>query len=177
MRETNTNVFKFGYLPCHRIKNIFHNISNFFRTLKWAWQRAVNGYCVFDLYDLDVYHTNMMVKALRDFAKYTQSFPNDMSYDEWIKILNEMADCFEQSIEDTDFDTPEYQEWRRLSEKYKTTTEKDGTVTISIPDDIPELNEASKRWLSVIQEDTRKREEMKTRALTLLKEYYEDLWW
>ena len=66
MRDTNTNVFKFGYYPCGRVKNIFHNIKNFFRTLKWAWQRAVNGYCDFDLYDLDIYHTNMMIKALRE---------------------------------------------------------------------------------------------------------------
>lgn len=46
------NVFHFGYSH----KFTLWNIKNFFRTLKWAWQRATKGYCDWDRWDLDFFY-------------------------------------------------------------------------------------------------------------------------
>ena len=159
-KDFTTSVFKYGDARG------FRKIGLFFRRIKWAWQRAIKGYCDFDIYELDTYHTNMMIKALRDFVNKTQSYPNDMDYDGWLHTIVKIADYLEESIEDDDFDTAEIR-----------TENEDGSITVSIPDDIPELNAAREKWLNVIQADQSHREDMKNRAFDLLKQYYWHLWW
>ena len=90
-KDLTTSVFKYGSARG------LHKIGLFFRRLKWAWQRAVKGYCDFDIYDLDIYHTNMMAKALYELAERTDSYPTNMDYDTWIRIIREMAKSFEES--------------------------------------------------------------------------------
>ena len=166
-KDFTTSVFKYGDARG------FRKIGLFFRRIKWAWQRAIKGYCDFDIYELDTYHTNMMIKALRDFLNKTQSYPNDMDYDGWLHTIVKIADYLEESIEDDDFDTAEYQEYNKLVTQYQIRTEnEDGSITVSIPDDIPELNAAREKWLNVIQADQSHREDMKNRAFDLLKQYY-----
>lgn len=171
-KDFTTSIFKYGYARG------FRKIGLFFRRIKWAWQRAIKGYCDFDIYDLYAYHANMTIKALREFANKTQSYPNDMEYGEWFHTIVKIADYFEESIEDDGFDTAEHQEYNKLVKQYQTRTEnEDGSITVSIPDGIPELNAACEKWLNVIRADLSRREDMKNRAFDLLKQYYWHLWW
>lgn len=161
-KNITTNVFKFGY-ACG-----FRKIRLFFQRIKWAWQRAIKGYCDFDIYDLDTYHTNMMIKALYEFADKTQSYPEDTSYEDWVRIICEIANYFKESIEDDGFDDPEYQKVEELTRQY----EEDDDPTI-----LAELEAARKEWMDVMLNNMRYREDMKNRAFDLLKEYYWHLWW
>ncbi len=171
-KDFTTSVFKYGD------ERGFRKIGLFFRRIKWAWQRAIKGYCDFDIYDLDTYHTNMIIKALYEFADKTQSSPIDMPYEDWVRTICEIANCFEESVEDDDFDDPEYEEWNKLAKQYEVRTEnEDGSLTVSVPDDIPELNAAREKWLAVLKADQRYRTDMKNRAFDLLKQYYWHLWW
>lgn len=96
------NVFKLGYT-----KGFFYNIHHFFRTIKWAWQRATKGYCDWDRWDLDYFYKKLFTNSLKEFANKTQSAPDDYfderndSLEPWKEHVNKMAQCFELSIEES----------------------------------------------------------------------------
>lgn len=91
------NVFTLGYDSWRRPHNWPHNIKNFFRTIKWAWQRATKGYCTWDLWDLDAHLIQLLPTALRDFKKDNIGHPAELTPEEWDKTIDEMIDHFEKA--------------------------------------------------------------------------------
>ncbi len=92
------NCFKYGYCSWKNPRNWFHNIKNFFVTLKYARQRAVKGYCDYDLWDLDIFYRNLLIESLKDFKKRQCGYPSNMkSEEEWSDYLNKMIEHFEKS--------------------------------------------------------------------------------
>lgn len=103
------NALKFGYY-----KNWLHcfpqNVRQFFRTLKYAKQRIVKGYCDFDMIDLDRYYTNIIVATLTEFRDNTETIPivlkgtnnQQISLDEWKAILTQIIEHFKNSNPDAE---------------------------------------------------------------------------
>ena len=84
------------------------NVKNFFKTLKWAYQRATKGYCDFDLWNLDWFYSKIFIDTLKEFANSNQlhgapialfDYDND-SVQPWIDYLNEMRQHFENANKD-----------------------------------------------------------------------------
>lgn len=100
------NVFKFGYMKTWRQTR--RNVKNFFRTIKWAYQRATKGYCDIDLWNLDQFYSKTFINTLKEFADSNRlhgapdaffDHDND-SVQPWVDYLNEMRQHFENAIKD-----------------------------------------------------------------------------
>lgn len=104
------NVFKYGYIRSFRF--IFHNIWQFFRNLKYAWQRATKGYCDCDRWDLDQFYSRLFYNSLSEFAERTNSYydANGMTYKDWQNTIKNMAERFKaiaDQQENSSFITPD----------------------------------------------------------------------
>lgn len=99
------NVFAYGFMPWRHPGNWVSNIRQFFRNLKYGWQRATKGYCDYDLWSLDSFYQRMFRDSLRDYTKCLHGAPiefydaeND-SIDSWVDYVLSAAQHFENSIE------------------------------------------------------------------------------
>ena len=88
-----------GYLPWYP-SNWWSNIRYFFRTFKWAWQRATRGYSDRDTWNLDTYLVNLLITSLSQFRTETMGYPGYMeSEEEWYAILDKIILLLKQSLE------------------------------------------------------------------------------
>lgn len=91
------NVFKFGFYE-QSWRHPLDSIWRFFRNCYYAWQRAVKGYCDWDLWDLDIFYRNLLIESLKVFKKRKCGYPSDMeSEEEWDNYLDKMIEHFEKS--------------------------------------------------------------------------------
>lgn len=170
-----TNIYKTGYLPWKPI-NFFYNIKNFFRTIKWARQRAIRGFSDWDTWDLSLFYAKAITDSLRHFAKHVNSFPcryNDCS--EWQRAINELADLFDKvGIEPVS--SPEAEAaYAKVEAIYNQYRQVKGD-TISFDSDAPGYEEAMTEWRSVVQKSWEDRQATLREALDKLNEYWFDLW-
>ena len=107
MKYDPLNVFTFGYWPA---RNVFHNIKQFFRNIRYGWQRATKGYCDWDIWDLDQYHLVLLEKALTAFRKNNNGHPIDLTEEAWDKVLDRMIYCYHMANEYL-YNTDEYNEF------------------------------------------------------------------
>ena len=90
--------------------SVFHGNckKDFFRSLKWAWQRATKGYCDRDAWDLDDFYTRLFVVTLRNLGmncisspeKYCANSPKGDELQVWRERLFEMSILFEDYLEE-----------------------------------------------------------------------------
>ena len=83
------NILKTGYIKGFR--HIFHNIKQFFKNCKYAWQRATKGYSDLDLLDLESFYSYVISTSMQQFDYESSGFPRYMSYDEWICKVKEIS--------------------------------------------------------------------------------------
>ena len=73
---------------------IFYTIKrrffDFFRSIKFAWQRAFRGYDDFAWWDLDLYIAKIAAPILLKMAERTPGYPPDLTEEEWGVILHKM---------------------------------------------------------------------------------------
>ena len=81
-------------------QNWFRNIIQFFRNIKWSIQRARRGYSDRDLWDFDVFLTNILIEGLDDFTKNLHGAPDEYydnenkSIQPWIDKIKEVRQHF-----------------------------------------------------------------------------------
>lgn len=103
----NLNILKVGYLPWGYPSNWIKNFKQFFRNIKYAYQRVTRGYSDWDTWDLDTYYQQLFADSVRHFARNLHGAPYEF-YDDnadnpiqkWEDYLNEMADHFDESLRD-----------------------------------------------------------------------------
>lgn len=81
-------------------KYYLNKIEEFFKGIKWKFQRARRGYSDYDLYSVKHWFWRVFPNMIRDFSKGLQSYPNEMSCGEWHDILERMAITCERSDPD-----------------------------------------------------------------------------
>lgn len=60
-------------------------------------QRGRKGYITSDLWQWDNFFSKLIVNSLREFKKNCHSYPSqDITWEEWMSILDEIIDCFEE---------------------------------------------------------------------------------
>ena len=95
----------------------FHKISQFFRSLKWAYQRATRGYADCDVWSIDIWFLSIIPNMLRDLEGFGNSYPIGKTPIEWRATLREMARCFENAGKEPDLDEVKTLEgWREFNE-------------------------------------------------------------
>lgn len=90
------NVFKFGFYE-YSWRHPLESIGQFFRNCHYAWQRAIKGYCDWDLWDLDIFYRQLFINSLQDFKERANGYPANMTEEEWNNYLTEMIGHFKKS--------------------------------------------------------------------------------
>lgn len=167
------NVFTFGYLPMN-FRNIPQNFLNFFRNIKYAWQRATKGFCDYDVWALDHYYANLFFRSLIELKNTAHSYPANLTESEWENILNEMANCFYNCDEANEVyaDT--------LYEAFYEATSKDSAYTWDPVQEKMVLEETFERLRKKASEQAVENDKLRTadkdKAFDLMKEYFFNLW-
>ena len=120
-QEDNLNVFKHSWLYWRYPRNWGKNIVDFFRRIKWAWQRATRGYCDLDVWNFNVYHTNLIIAALSNLAEnhmgyavYLKDGTKIKDDEEWTQCIMEIVRHFKTAQEFED-----YWEWPYDKQDYE----------------------------------------------------------
>lgn len=168
MKDDSLNVFTFGYWPA---RNVIHNIKQFFRNIKYGWQRATKGYCDWDLWDLDQFHLALLEKALIAFKKSNNGYPNGLTEESWDKILDRMIYCYHMAYEylyNTDKYNEFYEPW---SDSVDHSGMKKNEFVINDNEEL--RNKMIERNNEIINQGI----EYATEANNLMTKYERDLWY
>ena len=86
------------------MKKITRIIKNFFRHIKWFFQRGFKGYCDKDLWSLRDWFNTVFPKMLREFEADIHSVPSFnkeiKTKQDWEDIIERMAIALERTNED-----------------------------------------------------------------------------
>lgn len=94
------NVLKCDYPYRFTLFNIPKYITQFFRNIKWAYQRVVYGFCERDTFSLDMYYSHLLYYTLTYFSENLMGYPTQFKDEnEWKKYLQTMAAHFYNGIE------------------------------------------------------------------------------
>lgn len=95
--------FTYGYDCCR----FFYRPIQFFHNLKYAWQRAIRGYCDRDIWNLDIFYSDLFYQTLNKLADDTNDYPGIEPWEtpeKWEEYLREMASLFKSCEKDEAFD-------------------------------------------------------------------------
>lgn len=71
------------------------------KAIRRFWERGRKGYCYADLWSFDSWLSKTIATGLREFKEDCHSYPNDIDdFEEWMTILDEMIECFEEQTRD-----------------------------------------------------------------------------
>lgn len=136
-----------------------------FRRMKYTWQRARWGFSEYDICDLDAYFSALIAGALKYWSHHTHSFPYEMTDTQWRYTLRQIAECFE--FWNKDLPTPAYDAYHKA---VKRIVNKDGGVTIEVPDELLQAWRAEEKANYELKRDKLKE------GFDLLYKFYPNLW-
>lgn len=164
------NIFINGYMPWHPCNWLF-NTRHFFRTIKWAWQRATRGYSDPDTWELGDHFLRILIDSLSQFKDETNSYPGHighMSFEEWQDILTKIILLLKQSCGDAPLEEKnDFAEWyAEYLDKHDLSVE-------------PSEESWSKRkqYYEREAELHKIKEQKRKEAFKLLAEHFDHLWW
>lgn len=82
-----------GYGKKVKGSGLRHKITTLKRELEYAWQRAWKGYDESYWYGLDSTFVELYISLLTRLRMDMNSYPPDMTVEEWESILDEMISC------------------------------------------------------------------------------------
>lgn len=160
------NLFTYGYYPGTPLQNI----KQFFRNIKFCFQRCIKGYCDKDVWDMDVYLTYLLRDMLNDLSETSHGWPESdkfPTYESWANYLKEIAVHFNNSIESEDNCKDELLAYDNYSEYIK------NKVDLSEDEEEKRLKEI---WLNKSIKEAKYREKEQKKALKMLIEVFNSLW-
>lgn len=165
------NVFEYG-IDNWKPRQWFHNIRQFFRNIRFAWQRATKGYCDWDTWDLDTFYTNLLIDSLQKFRKEANGHPMYLqSIEAWHEILDEIILLLKQYAEEApieeenEYETAYYEYLKKsnLSDLVTQRSEEEKTLSVNYYKREAELSEI--------------RDAKRKRAFELISLHFNNLWW
>lgn len=87
----NMNILKFGIF-CHKPRCWLKNISQFFRNLKYAKQRATRGYSDPDIWNLDDYISQVIANTAEHLSNNFTGYPPEITEEIWKQELHEISE-------------------------------------------------------------------------------------
>ena len=175
--------------------SVFSNvktIGDFFRSLKWAWQRATKGYCELDTYGVSDWFLNTLPDMLVEIKNNCTGYPDELTEDEWIRILDRMIFLLREANVDTCTKINPYKaeysrifdEFRKkygergeklLTDEEKAEAKKNGSSRIYLPSDMPEYKEICEQYFEEERKLSTYREQCKNEALELFSKWFYSL--
>ena len=172
--------------------SVFSNvktIGDFFRSLKWAWQRATNGYCELDTYGVSDWFLNTLPDMLVEIKNNCTGYPDELTEDEWIRILDRMIFLLREANKDTCTKVNPYEdeylhiskefrakygEWgeKLLTDEQKAEAKKTGSYPVYLPFHMPEYKEICDRYYKEEDNLNVYREHCKNEALELFFKWF-----
>lgn len=158
-REDDLNVFKYNL---HR--NPLIKLKTFFRTLKYAYQRATRGYCDTDVWDMDWYLSNIISRMLLHLSEHHMGYPMEWDEEAWTENLRNAA----IDLYDGYYDSEEYED--TLDELFD---ERRMAMGAGETEQVKEIDKEINR---VMRENSEEKEKSKQRALAWIMENWDNLW-
>lgn len=176
--KNNLNVLTCGIYSWRYPRNWIRNPIQFLRNLKFVWQRAKNGYCDWDLWDLDYFYTNLFIKSLWEFQENLHGAPDELfdkendSIKPWQNYIKEMVEHFYNSLEENEVQKNEFdEEFHAYPLHFEDVEGKNyGRLVDTTPKDIKD------KWFARDLEIAQWRTNELDKALDMLKEHYQSLW-
>lgn len=71
--------------------NIFQRIGGFFNKVKYARDRARKGFCNYDLYDLNIFFVDLIIRALEEHKEFALGYPDSKypTFEDWMNAIDE----------------------------------------------------------------------------------------
>ena len=77
------------------------------RAIRRFIERGRKGYCYEDLWNWDYFFSKLVSNSLREFKANCHAYPGqDVTWEEWMVILDEMIECFDEQWRNTDNNIP-----------------------------------------------------------------------
>lgn len=147
--------------------------SYFFRSFKYAYQRATRGYCDYDAWELFSYCTHVISGCLHKLADDHCGHPMGIDDEEWTKLLHETAIHLENSLKENDvFPHPKTDEWCENIKRFSVEQFIQNNNRL-VYDGNDELGKAMREEQDEL---LNLRNAEKDMALDMLKEHWYDLW-
>lgn len=86
-------------------------VKNFFRKVKWTWQRAKYGWCDRDLWDLEYTLGNYIASSTEKLAEITHGYPPNITEEKWDNILKKISEDFYFGVNEDYYENPYEEEW------------------------------------------------------------------
>jgi hypothetical protein len=67
-------------------------------TLRWKWQRVQRGWSDPDMWGLHAYLARTIRDSVREMRRIANGHPIDLDHDEWLQILDEIAEGMDASL-------------------------------------------------------------------------------
>ncbi len=94
-----------------------------FKKIRKFIERGRKGYCYEDLWSFYNWLSKLIASGLKEFKLYSYTYPHDLDdWDEWMKVIDEMIECFEEQgrkIDNTGENFLERYKKRRAHQKLK----------------------------------------------------------
>ena len=103
------NVFNY-WKKCYNFKNPLNwwRLPRYwFKSLKYAYQRATKGYSDWDMWGLHDFYLRLVSNSLNEFADKRYGSP-DEDHDKWTALYKEIASKFYSALEENEFYKNEY---------------------------------------------------------------------
>lgn len=170
MKKNELSVFQPAYCRWYRIDK---KIKQFFRNIKWAWQRVTKGYADYDTWDLDYWLVRLLPQAIRTLESGLHGHPYDMTEEEWHAYLLEMAAHFENYS--TEWENPIELPSFSIEELFIKDGQKLHRLSI---DEIknPDYQEKRKLWLEEEKKHAEYIKEELHKGLSMMEARFGDLW-
>lgn len=180
MRKEN-KLTVFSRAPYGR-RDIFHRVLWFFKSINCAWQRATKGYCYRDLWSMDYFYSQLFVDSMREFKKNLHGAPQEFfdsdaenQIERWENYIEEMAQHFENSIEENSEGKNQYEEeFHRLNE-WTMERDENGYMVHKQSTD-PAAIAIREKWFEREKELVLWRLEELHKGMDMLKEKFNGLW-
>ena len=153
-------------------------IKDFFRDIKWRYQRAKRGYADIDVWDIDYWFMNIIPKMLTQLRDTTHGAPvltaegatNENYFEIWKGILNKMIYLANEMNEDTCHWKNEFEEayfeslhnWDIFDESKRPTLSTDDAI--------------GKKYYEEEKRIMKYREGCKNKFFKMFSKYFYDLW-
>lgn len=145
---------------------VFDKIHDFYREIKFFFQRGIKGYCDKDLWSIDYWFIKTIIPMLEEFNEIKHGVPIDMEEEEWTMEIKNMIYCFKESTDEYCSEKNEYEEdfhnliWRDYA----------------MPNKYKDEEELRQKWIDREYEIDKYKEKMRNKGFELFSKYYDNLW-
>lgn len=174
--KSELNIFKCEVYP----KTPLRNIKQFFKNIKYGYQRATRGFSDYDLWNLDYFYKRLIIDSLEAFKKYNIGYPDGYTQEEWNanieKIIEKLKDSESFGKESENKYTKAFDEMiESLHSERKENP--DGSIVDSYDDRTPKQKELTRLYAEEERKIVERKQQSLEEGMAMLAKSLPDLWW